>query len=54
MGRTQNQTELSEIERIKEFIMSFGFDGVSDSSSNNKIYSKNGTIIVIRENTCTP
>jgi hypothetical protein len=54
MDKSQNQDELYEIERIKKFVMSFGFEGVSDSSSNNKIYSKNGTVIVIRENTCTP
>lgn len=54
MGKFQNQAELSEIEQIKKFIASFGFEGVSDSSSNNKIYSKNGTVILIRENTCTP
>jgi hypothetical protein len=54
MGRSQNQAELSEVEKIKEFITSCGFKGVSDSSSHNKIYSKNGTVIVIRENTYTP
>jgi len=53
MRRSQNQAELSEIEKIKKYITSFGFEGVSDPSSNNKIYSKNSTIIVIRENTCT-
>ncbi len=53
MIRSQNPAELSEIEKIKKYITSFGFEGVSDPSSNNKIYSKNSTIIVIRENTCT-
>lgn len=53
MSRFQNQTAVSEIDRIKEFITSCGFEGVSDLSSNNKIYSKNGTVIVIREATCT-
>ena len=53
MSRYQNQAAVSEIERIKEFITSCGFEGVSDSSSNNKIYSKDGTVIVIREATCT-
>lgn len=49
MSRNQNQAEATEIEQIKNFIMSFGFEGVSDSSSQNKIYSKNGTIITIRD-----
>jgi hypothetical protein len=49
MSRNQNQAESSEIEQIKKFIMSFGFEGLSDSSSQNKIYSKNGTIITIRD-----
>ena len=40
MGRSQNQAELSKIKKIKKFTTSFGLDGVSDSSSNNKIYSK--------------
>lgn len=54
MSKSQKQAEVSEIERIENFITSFGFKGVSDPSSHNKIYSKNGTVIVIRENTCTP
>jgi len=52
MSRSQNQAESSEIEQIKKFIISFGFEGVSDSSSQNKIYSKNGTIITIRDPMC--
>ncbi len=53
MSRSQNQVEVSEIKQIENVITSFGFKGVSDPSSHNKIYSKNGTVIVIRENTCT-
>jgi hypothetical protein len=53
MSRSQNQAKLSEVESIKGLITSLGFKSVSDSSSNNKIYSKDGTVIVIREATCT-
>jgi len=53
MIRSENQAELSEIENIKKFITSLGFKSISDSSSSRKIYSKNGTVIVIRENNCT-
>ncbi len=45
MNRPQDQIETSKIEQIKTFIMSFGFEGVSNSSSQNKIYSKNGSVI---------
>jgi hypothetical protein len=53
MNRFQKKAELSEVEQIENFIMSCGFIGVSDVSSDNKIFSKNGSVIVIRKNTCS-
>ncbi|MBN1861226.1 MAG: hypothetical protein JW840_07180 [Candidatus Thermoplasmatota archaeon] len=49
MNRFQNPAKISEIEKIKTLIMSCGFEGISDSTSQNKIYSKNGTVITIRQ-----
>lgn len=54
MNKHQKNHKSTEVEQIKRFLLSRGFKGVSDSSSYNKIYSKDGTVIVIREHMNTP
>lgn len=53
MIRSKNQIEQSEIESIKNLIAPTEFNSISESLSNNKIYSKNHNVIVIRKNNCT-
>jgi predicted lactoylglutathione lyase len=50
MKAHQEKKELNEIEKIKNFLLSLGFISNSDSSSDNKIFSKNGNVIIIKEN----
>ena len=45
----QENSDLVEVKKIKEFVEKLGFTSVSDPSSENQIYTKNGTSIVIRE-----
>jgi len=49
MSRFQENNDLVEVKKIKEFVENLGFTSVSDPSSENQIYTKNGTNIVIRE-----
>ena len=49
MSRFQEDNDLVEVKKIREFVEKLGFTNVSDSSSENQIYTKNGTNIVIRE-----
>ena len=49
MSRFQENSDLVEVKKIKELIEKLGFTSVSDQSSENQIYTKNGTKIVIRE-----
>jgi len=49
MSRFQENSDLVEVKKIKELIEKLGFTSVSDQSSENQIYTKNGTNIVIRE-----
>lgn len=42
-------SNLSESEKIKKFIGLLGYVCISDSSSKNQVYSKNGNIITIRK-----
>ena len=49
MSKFQENNDLVEVKKIKEFVENLGFASVSDPSSENQIYTKNGTSIVIRE-----
>ena len=49
MSRFQENNDLVEVKKIKEFVENLGFTSVSNPSSENQIYIKNGTSIVIRE-----
>jgi len=49
MSRFQENNDLVEVKKIKEFVEKLGFISVSDPSSENQIYTKNGTNIVIGE-----
>ena len=49
MNRFQENNDLVEVKKIKEFVEKLGFTSVSDPSSENQIYTKNGTNIVIGE-----
>ena len=49
MSGFQDWVELSEIGKIKKFVKFLGYARVSDSSSQNQVYAKNGNTIAIRE-----
>jgi hypothetical protein len=49
MNRFQENNDLVEVKKIKEFVENLGFTSVSNPSSENQIYTKNGTSIVIRK-----
>ena len=49
MSRFQENNDLVEVKKIKEFVENLGFTSVSNPSSENQIYTKNGTSIVIRK-----
>lgn len=49
MSRFQENNDLVEVKKIKEFVEKLGFTSVSDPSSENQIYAKNSISIVIRE-----
>lgn len=48
MKNTGEKKDLSDIEKIKNFLLGLGFVCNSYSSSQNLIYSKNGDIIIIK------
>jgi len=41
---------LSDIEKISNYLISLGFICQSQPSSQNQIYSKNGNVIIVRNN----
>ena len=45
----QENSDLVEVKKIKEFVENLGFKSVSNPSSENQIYIKNGTSIAIRK-----
>ena len=49
MNRFQENNDLVEVKKIKEFVENLGFTSVSNLSSENQIYIKNGTSIAIRK-----
>jgi len=49
MSGFKENNDLVEVKKIKEFIQNLGFTSISDPSSENQIYTKNGNNIVIRE-----
>jgi len=49
MNRFQENNDLVEVKKIKEFVENLGFTSVSNPSSENQIYTKNSTSIVIRK-----
>ena len=49
MNRFQENNDLVEVKKIKEFVENLGFTSVSNPSSENQIYIKNSTSIVIRK-----
>ncbi len=50
MKNTSKKNDLSDIEKIKNFLLGLGFVCDSYSSSQNLIYSKKGNIIIIKNN----
>jgi len=48
MDETNYDTK-NDVETIVELLETLGFQGISDSTSTNQIYTKNGQSIVIRE-----
>jgi hypothetical protein len=41
--------QLNEIEKIKQYIQDLGYYCISDPTSNNQIYQKNGNTINLKE-----
>lgn len=52
MSRFEDWAKYNWIEKIREFIKSFGYKRKSGSSSQNQIFEDNNSIIVIREKNC--
>jgi len=50
MKDTGNIEGLSDIEKIKNFLISLGFVTTSDSSAQHLIYTKEGETVVIKNN----
>jgi len=48
MSKSKDRGESSEIKKIKNFIESLGYRGISHPSSQNQIYLKNDNVIIIR------
>jgi len=49
MNEYQENSDLVEVKKIKEFVENLGFKSVSNPSSENQIYIRDGTSVVIRE-----
>ena len=50
MNISGKKREADDIERIKDFLMGLGFASNSHPSSQNFIYSKNGEVVIIKNN----
>lgn len=50
MKSTGEKKELSDIEKIKNFLVGLGFVCDSYPTSQNFIYSKNGEVVIIKNN----
>lgn len=50
MKNIEEKGELSDIDKIKQFLIGLEFTCQSEPSSQNLIYSKKGNIIIIKNN----
>jgi transcription elongation GreA/GreB family factor len=50
MKTYQEKKELNEIEKIKNFLVELGFICNSSPSAQHLIYSKNGEVVIIKNN----
>ena len=50
MEKYRKDRELSDFEKIKDFLIELGFICQSQSSSQNLIYSKKGDVVIIKNN----
>ena len=49
MRISKEKKELNEIEKIKKFLTGLGFICLSQTSSQNLVYSKKGDVIIIKK-----
>ena len=52
MSRFEDWAKYNQIEKIKNFIKSLGYENINDSSSQNQIFENNRNIIIIKEKKC--
>jgi hypothetical protein len=49
MKENDDYSNADELTKIRIFLQKLGFQAISDLSSTNQIYSKNGNIIIVKE-----
>ena len=49
MSKFEDWAKFNQMEKIRSFIKSLGYERISDSSSQNQIYEKNSNVIIIRK-----
>lgn len=52
MSRFEDWAKCNQIEKIRDFIKSLGYEHIGDSSSQNQIFEDNNSIIIIRGKNC--
>ena len=50
MNNTAEQKEIDDMKNVEKFLVEFGFVCSSSPSAQNKIYLKNGDVIMIKNN----
>jgi hypothetical protein len=49
MSRFEDWAKFNQMEKIRSFIKSLGYECISDSSSQNQIFEDDNNVIIIRE-----
>ena len=52
MSRFEDWAKYNQIEKIREFIKSLGYEHISDSLSQSQIFENNSNVIIIRKKSC--